>query len=171
MLSVRHIAVLTACAVACAWMLMPAVAVAQDYDLNFTLPTAGKSGCMVCHGDPNLGRLQGEAFVSYYVDATPLDEGPHAAIMCTGCHLATIPIRSRRAVSQRFCLGDGCLSCNGIPPVYIVYFRHKVSAKREKIPVVYGLARVLSVCPREYSVCYTLSIHLKGGFVKMVSLV
>lgn len=83
----RHITLLVACAIACAWLLMPAVAMAQDYDLNFSLPTAGKSGCMVCHGDPNLGRLQGDQFVSYYVDATPLDEGPHATIMCTGCHL------------------------------------------------------------------------------------
>ena len=60
---------------------------AQDYDLTFTLPTAAKSGCMVCHADPNLGRLQGENWVSYYVDGGPLDDGPHAVIMCTGCHL------------------------------------------------------------------------------------
>ena len=43
------------------------------------------------HGVPRrsrtLGALQGEQFVSYYVDSAPLDAGPHAAIMCTGCHL------------------------------------------------------------------------------------
>lgn len=65
----------------------PAVALAQDYDLTFTLPTAGKSGCMVCHADTNLGRLQGSEWISYWVDPEPLDSGPHAGIMCTGCHL------------------------------------------------------------------------------------
>jgi cytochrome c553 len=65
----------------------PAAAHAQDYDLNFTLPTAGKSGCMVCHGDPNLGRLQGDRFVSYWVDGSVLDQSAHVSVMCTGCHL------------------------------------------------------------------------------------
>lgn len=71
----------------CACAAAPGLAFAQDYDLNFSLPTAGKSGCMVCHADPNLGRLQGNQFVSYYVDGADLDRGPHASIMCTGCHL------------------------------------------------------------------------------------
>ncbi len=55
--------------------------------MTFTLPTAGKSGCMVCHADPNIGRLEGEQWVSYFVDGTGLDGGPHAAVMCTGCHV------------------------------------------------------------------------------------
>ncbi|TLM72396.1 MAG: hypothetical protein FDZ70_08470, partial [Actinobacteria bacterium] len=62
------------------------VARAQDYDLEFTLPTAGKSGCMVCHGDRNLIRPMGDGFVSYYVDGAVLDASAHAKIMCTGCH-------------------------------------------------------------------------------------
>jgi len=80
-------ALLLACALVCALLYAPAVALAQDYDLTFTLPTAGKSGCMVCHADPNLGRLQGDQWVSYYVEGGPLDDGPHSAVMCTGCHL------------------------------------------------------------------------------------
>ncbi len=59
----------------------------QGYDLSFTLPTAGKSGCMVCHGDENLVRLKGDQFVSYWVDGAILDASAHAAVMCTGCHL------------------------------------------------------------------------------------
>lgn len=62
------------------------VARAQDYDLEFTLPTAGKSGCMVCHGDRNLIRPMGKGFVSYFVDGAVLDGSAHAKIMCTGCH-------------------------------------------------------------------------------------
>jgi len=85
--TVRRIAAAFACAAACVGFLAPSIAVAQDYDLNFTLPTAGKSGCMVCHGDRNLGTLQGNQFISYWVDGEVLDGSAHAAIMCTGCHL------------------------------------------------------------------------------------
>lgn len=87
MSALRRIA--AACVVAGVWtaVFWPVPAMAQDYDLNFTLPTAGKSGCMVCHADKNLGRLQGSRWISYWVDPAPLDSGPHAAIMCTGCHL------------------------------------------------------------------------------------
>lgn len=87
MLRARRIALLVAFAIACVGLLVPVAAVAQDYDLNFTLPTAGKSGCMVCHGDKNLGRLQGNQFISYWVDGRDLDESAHAAITCSGCHL------------------------------------------------------------------------------------
>jgi hypothetical protein len=68
-------------------VLVPGIVVAQEYDLNFTLPTAGKSGCMVCHADPNLVRLQGDRFVSYWIDGGALDESAHAAVSCTGCHV------------------------------------------------------------------------------------
>jgi len=78
--------IIVALLVAAAVWSVPVIAQAQDYDLNFTLPTAGKSGCMVCHADKNLGRVQGTTWVSYWVDPAPLDAGPHASIMCTGCH-------------------------------------------------------------------------------------
>lgn len=78
--------IIVAIAIAASVWSVPAIAHAQDYDLNFTLPTAGKSGCMVCHADKNLGRVQGTTWVSYWVDPAPLDAGPHASIMCTGCH-------------------------------------------------------------------------------------
>ncbi|MBU4556232.1 MAG: cytochrome c3 family protein [Actinobacteria bacterium] len=79
--------IIAALLVAAAVWALPVVAQAQDYDLNFTLPTAGKSGCMVCHADKNLGRVKGSTWVSYWVDPTPLDAGPHASIMCAGCHV------------------------------------------------------------------------------------
>lgn len=59
---------------------------AQEYDLDFTLPTAGKSGCMVCHGDPNLIRPVAGGFVSYWVDGAVLDASAHAGVGCVGCH-------------------------------------------------------------------------------------
>jgi hypothetical protein len=67
-------------------IVMPTGALAQDYDLSFSLPTYGKSGCMVCHGDRNLVRVQGTQAVSYWIDESVIRESAHAGIMCTGCH-------------------------------------------------------------------------------------
>lgn len=80
-------------------LLVPVSALAQEsaagtttatvggYDVDFTLPTAAKSGCMVCHGDENLVRLREDEIVSYWVDPAPLEAGPHATVQCAGCHL------------------------------------------------------------------------------------
>jgi len=62
-------------------------ATTDTYDLNFTLPTAGKSGCMVCHGDPNLVQIRDGVAVSMYVDTAMLEDSVHATVQCTGCHL------------------------------------------------------------------------------------
>ncbi len=58
----------------------------DTYDLSWTLPTAGKSGCLVCHGDQNLQRVQGGATVSLYVSYEQLQVSAHANVPCTGCH-------------------------------------------------------------------------------------
>ena len=61
---------------------------ARAYDLDFTLPTAGKSGCLVCHGDPNLAKVGAETTSSIFVDVALLQESAHAEdTPCTGCHL------------------------------------------------------------------------------------
>lgn len=60
---------------------------AAGYDLDFTLPTAAKAGCMVCHGDPNLTRMRGGVLVSYFVDPATIDSSAHAGVQCTGCHM------------------------------------------------------------------------------------
>ncbi|MBS3957087.1 MAG: hypothetical protein KGZ40_06130 [Clostridiales bacterium] len=59
----------------------------NGYDVDFTLPTAAKAGCMVCHGDENLIRLKEDGLRSFYVDPAQLEAGPHAAVQCAGCHL------------------------------------------------------------------------------------
>ena len=56
------------------------------YALDFTLPTFGKSGCMVCHGDPNLVVAQGDATHSFWVDEAAYSHSAHATVVCTGCH-------------------------------------------------------------------------------------
>jgi hypothetical protein len=57
------------------------------YDLDWTLPTAGKSGCLVCHGDPGLVRIIDGQTVNLYVDSEVLKTSAHKNITCTDCHL------------------------------------------------------------------------------------
>lgn len=59
----------------------------RTYDLDFTLPTAGKSGCTVCHGDENLVRPEGAGTRSLYVDVATLGQSAHKDTPCTGCHI------------------------------------------------------------------------------------
>jgi hypothetical protein len=56
------------------------------YEMSLTLPTYGKSGCMVCHGDPNLVRIKAGKLVSYTMDQKRIDSSAHSKISCTGCH-------------------------------------------------------------------------------------
>ena len=86
MRSVRNLLGVAVIAAAIAGFAVPGAALADDYDLSFSLPTYGKSGCMVCHGDRNLVRLQGNQQVSYWIDEAVIQESAHAGIMCTGCH-------------------------------------------------------------------------------------
>jgi nitrate/TMAO reductase-like tetraheme cytochrome c subunit len=65
------------------------------YALDFTLPTFGKSGCEVCHGDPNLIRIKDDQYISYYVPPAVIDASAHGpgpktgkgGVLCTSCHL------------------------------------------------------------------------------------
>lgn len=59
----------------------------EGYDVDFSLPTNAKAGCMVCHGDPDLTRLKDGELVSYWVDPAVSDASSHATVQCTGCHL------------------------------------------------------------------------------------
>lgn len=58
----------------------------RTYDLDFTLPTAGKSGCTVCHGDPNLVK-SGDTTSSIFVNEETLAGSAHKETVCTGCHI------------------------------------------------------------------------------------
>ncbi len=55
--------------------------------LDFTLPTFGKSGCLVCHNDPKLVVPKGVTDVSFWIDEASYDRSSHAKVVCTGCHL------------------------------------------------------------------------------------
>lgn len=57
------------------------------YNLDFTLPTAGKSGCEVCHSDQNLVRIVEGRTKSMFVDVEVLRQSAHAKLACTQCHI------------------------------------------------------------------------------------
>lgn len=92
---------IAATALFCALLLVPTLAAAAPspsrpagsvvassvYDLDFTLPTAGKSGCTVCHADKGLTRVVDGKLVSLFVDVDTLKRSAHAAIACTDCHV------------------------------------------------------------------------------------
>jgi hypothetical protein len=56
------------------------------YALDFTLPSYGKAGCLVCHGDKNLVVAQGDLTVTYWIDEDAYNHSAHSTIACTGCH-------------------------------------------------------------------------------------
>jgi hypothetical protein len=58
-----------------------------SYALDFTLPSYGKAGCLVCHGDKNLVVAQGDSTVSYWIDEVAIAKSAHSTITCTGCHI------------------------------------------------------------------------------------
>jgi hypothetical protein len=60
---------------------------AGRWALDFTLPTFGKSGCLVCHGDANLVVAKGNGNVSYWIDEDAYNRSAHGRIVCTGCHI------------------------------------------------------------------------------------
>jgi hypothetical protein len=58
-----------------------------SYALDFTLPTFGKSGCLVCHADRNLVVAKGDSTQSFWIDENAYGHSAHAGIICTGCHI------------------------------------------------------------------------------------
>lgn len=56
------------------------------YALDWTIGIAGKSGCLVCHGDTNLVRIISGRVVSMNIDTMVLQKSAHANNLCTSCH-------------------------------------------------------------------------------------
>ena len=53
----------------------------MTYDLTWTLPAAGKSGCTVCHSDPDLVKVVAGQTVSLYVNTELLDLSAQTACL------------------------------------------------------------------------------------------
>lgn len=87
----------------------------DTYDLSFTLPTSAQSGCMVCHGDPNLVRIENGVTVSMYVSAAQIASSAHATTQCTGCHMDfayTVPHANAANDSWRAVAKLACKNCH-----------------------------------------------------------
>ena len=85
------------------------------YDLSFTLPTASQSGCMVCHGDPNLVRVEDGVTVSMYVDPAVIENSAHKDTQCTGCHLDfaySVPHSNAVSDEWRSIAKTACKNCH-----------------------------------------------------------
>lgn len=65
----------------------PVVSGKGSFALDFTLPSYGKAGCLVCHGDKNLVVAQGDLTKSFWIDEVAYGHSAHATITCTGCHV------------------------------------------------------------------------------------
>jgi hypothetical protein len=57
------------------------------YALDFTLPTFGKAGCLVCHGDENLVVAKADGTQSFWIDEERYAMSAHKDVVCTGCHI------------------------------------------------------------------------------------
>lgn len=78
---------LLAPAIACGQGVQPSVSPTAPYELDFTLPSESKSGCLVCHGDPALVRVRDGIVQSYYIDDKTIAESAHFEQQCVGCHI------------------------------------------------------------------------------------
>lgn len=62
-------------------------AATATYNLDWTIGTTGKSGCLVCHGDQNLYTIVNGRRESLYVSTLILTDSAHAKLLCTDCHV------------------------------------------------------------------------------------
>jgi len=91
----------------------------ETYDLAFTLPTAGVSGCTVCHADPNLVKQGSGTSTSVYVGPEIFAGGPHETTLCTGCHADfayEVPHENAEGSDAwRGVASDACKGCHQAP--------------------------------------------------------
>jgi hypothetical protein len=86
------------------------------YNLDWTIGSAGKSGCLVCHGDKNLRRVVGGVSVSMYVNTVVLENSAHAKLLCTDCHVDfayKVPhVSGQAGETWRVVAKSSCKSCH-----------------------------------------------------------
>lgn len=92
------------------------------YGLDFTMPTLGKSGCEVCHGDPNLIRIKEGQYVSFYIPAGLLEASTHgpgpktgpSGVLCTSCHLDFASTSQHNNANWQRTAKQACRACHVI---------------------------------------------------------
>lgn len=110
-------------AVAC-MVFMPAAALAADAPLGFTVGIPGKTGCLVCHGDPKL--TESKTTVSLYIKDTEIMSSVHKNVACVKCHtdfISVNPSASHQALAtdSKKVAGLSCKNCHQHAPQLKVY--------------------------------------------------
>lgn len=128
----------------------------RTYDLDFTLPTAGKSGCTVCHGDPNLLKA-GDTTRSIFVNEDTLARSAHKDALCTGCHIDfayKTPHQNVRAGNDwRTVASLACKNCHDRPFNEINTGAHSPAGKPGQTPEALVAERKAKGKPAEVPVC------------------
>lgn len=55
--------------------------------VQFPMGRPGYSGCLVCHGDKNLSKIEGDQKRSLYVDPAIIEKSVHKDLACSDCHV------------------------------------------------------------------------------------
>lgn len=86
----------------------------EGYDVDFTLPTAARAGCMVCHADQDLTRIQDGRVISYFVDPGQFEASAHGEVQCVGCHLdfAFSAPHEQIGTDWQSAAGSACKNCH-----------------------------------------------------------
>jgi nitrate reductase cytochrome c-type subunit len=120
----RTASILAAGAVLCFVIGIASIAYAQDaapsapatatapYELDFTLPSESRSGCLVCHGDPALVRVRGGAIVSFYIEESVVLSSTHAKQQCVGCHVDFTYRSPHTAEGWQVTAKSACRNCH-----------------------------------------------------------
>ncbi|MRS12790.1 MAG: hypothetical protein EG823_06935 [Actinobacteria bacterium] len=82
------------------------------YELDFTLPSDARSGCLVCHGDPALVRVREGAVVSFFINEEQLRTSTHADTQCVGCHIDFAYTAPHEAADWPITAKSACRNCH-----------------------------------------------------------
>jgi hypothetical protein len=105
-----------------------------EWALDFTLPTFGKSGCLVCHGDPNLVVPSTGGDVSFWIDEKGYDASAHGRVICTGCHLDFGYKAPHAKGAWRAVAKQSCSNCHGTQNQDFLAGLHAVRPGIDKSP-------------------------------------
>jgi hypothetical protein len=102
------ICVAAVCALA---MAVPAQAAVKE-TLKLVIGTPGKTGCLVCHGDPSLAKFEDGKKVSLFINPSWFDK-VHSQVTCIDCH-TDFTFKSVKPTSGdwRVTAGTACKNCH-----------------------------------------------------------
>jgi hypothetical protein len=97
-----------------------------DAPLDFTIGVPGKTGCLVCHGDPKLRNVKTTA--NLYIDQFEIMGSVHKDLACTKCHTDFSTVNASQSHqgltgNSRIVAGLACKNCHQHSPQLKIYDR------------------------------------------------